>query len=134
MARSETGELIDLFGGQEDLANKILRTPIDPTNTLLDDPLRIFRALRFCVTKDFELDPTLIIGFKDIDVYEKLCRDVSVERIREELNKMFSYNTSKSLELLVKFSHEIKDVYPTFLSDLFEKKGLWLKPTTEKHK
>ncbi len=134
MAKSESGELIDLFGGQEDLANKILRTPIDPTNTLLDDPLRIFRALRFCVTKDFELDPTLIIGFKDIDVYEKLCRFVSVERIREELNKMFSYNTTKSLELLVKFSQEVKDVYPKFLSDLFEESGLWLKPTTEKHK
>ncbi len=134
MVRSETGELIDLFGGQEDLANKILRTPIDPIDTLMDDPLRIFRALRFSITKEFTLDPTLINAFKNIDVYEKLCRDVSVERIREELNKMFSYNTTKSLELLVKFSQEVKDIYPTFLSDLFEKSGLWLKPTTEKHK
>ncbi len=134
MAKSESGELIDLFGGQDDLAIKVLRTPIDPTNTLLDVPLRIFRALRFCVTKDFEIDPSLINAFKDMDVYEKLCRDVSVERIREELNKMFSYNTTKSLELLVKFSQEVKDVYPKFLSDLFEESGLWLKPTIEKHK
>ncbi len=134
MAKTESGELIDLFGGQEDLTNKILRTPIDPVDTLLDDPLRIFRALRFCVTKEFELDQTIIDAFKDIDVYEKLSRNVSVERIREELNKMFSHNTTKSLELLVKFSKEVKDVYPKFLSDLFEESGIWLKPTTEKHK
>lgn len=130
----ESGELIDLFGGQEDLAKKILRTPLDPVVTLLDDPLRIFRALRFMVTKNLKLHPELYDGLRNKQIYEKLWRVVSIDRIREELNKMFSYNTTKSLELLVQFSEEIKDVYPTFLSDLFDKTGLWLKPTTEKSK
>lgn len=135
MAKSlESEELIDLFGGQDDLAKKILRTPLDSVITMLDDPLRIFRALRFVVTKDLVLDPKLFIAFKNRQVYEKLWRVVSIERIREELNKMFSFNTKKSLELLLEFSEEIKDVYPTFLSDLFCKTGLWLKPTTEKTK
>ncbi len=134
MAKSESGELIDLFGGQQDLTNKILRTPMIPIETMMDDPLRIFRALRFCVTKELKLYPTIFSAFKYISLYKKLWKDVSIERIREELNKMFSYNTTKSLELLVKFSEEIKDVYPDFLSDLFEKTGLWLKPTIEKHK
>lgn len=131
MAKSESGKIIDLFGGQDDLANKILRTPLNPIDTMTDDPLRIFRAFRFSITKELELDTKLFDAFKNIHLYEKLWKVVSVERIREELNKMFCHNTSKSLELLVKFSQEIKYVYPTFLSDLFEKTGLWLKPTTE---
>lgn len=132
MARDDLGNLIDLFEGQEDLENKILRTPLEPIVTMLDDPLRIFRAFRFAITKDLEFDSKLSNGFKNKQIYEKLWVVVSPERIREELHKMFSFNTFKSLELLIKFSDDIKQIYPNFLSDLFEKTGLWLKPTSEK--
>lgn len=132
MCRDEFGNLIDLFGGEADLENRILKTPLDPEITMLDDPLRVFRALRFAITKDLEFDPELINGLMNKKIYDKLWIVVSPDRIREELNKMFSYSTIKSLELLVKFSEDIKSVYPNFLSDLFEKTGLWLKPTSEK--
>ncbi len=134
MARDEFGNLIDLFDGQIDLANGILRTPLDPTDTFLDDPLRLFRALRFCVTKKMKLDPSIWSGLTNPQVYDKLWKVVSADRIREELHKMFSFDSEKSLRLLVEFSGKISQVSPTFLSDCFSKTGLWLKPTNEKVK
>ncbi len=134
MARDESGNLIDLFDGQNHLVKQVLKTPLDPTDTFLDDPLRLFRALRFCVTKNMDFDKSLWAGFYNQRVYEKLWRVVSAERIREELHKMFSYDSEKSLKLLVEFSEKIKSVSPTFLSDIFSKTGLWLKPTNEKIK
>ena len=134
MARDDSGNLIDLFGGQKDLSNKILRTPLNPIITLLDDPLRIFRALRFAITKELVFDEKLAEAFKNPIIYEKLWRVVSTDRIRQELTKMFAYSSAKSLELLISFSQEIKPIYPTFLSELFIRTGLWLKPTSEKIK
>jgi poly(A) polymerase len=134
MARDELGNLIDLFNGQTDLTNRILKTPLDPTDTFLDDPLRIFRALRFCITKQLKFDPSLWSGFLNPLVYNKLWKVVSADRIREELHKMFSFDSEKSLRLLVEFSGKISQVSPTFLSDCFSKTGLWLKPTNEKVK
>lgn len=51
----DTGEIIDYFGGMEDLKSKILRTPLDTYVTLDDDPLRILRGIRFSITKNFGL-------------------------------------------------------------------------------
>ncbi len=134
MAKDEFGNLIDLFNEQEDLSNHILRTPYDPIVTLLDDPLRLLRALRFSITKEMVFDPSLWIAFKNPQIYEKMWKVVSQERIRDELYKMFSFDTEKSLKLLFEFSEHIKSVYPSFLFDIFNRSGLWLKPTTEKIK
>ena len=41
------GELIDYFNGFDDLNNKIIKTPLEPSITFSDDPLRMFRAVRF---------------------------------------------------------------------------------------
>lgn len=50
--------LHDPFGGSEDVANNVLRTPIDPMVTFRDDPLRILRLIRFAATRYMEVDPT----------------------------------------------------------------------------
>lgn len=134
MARDSSGNLIDLFGGQEDLAKGLLRTPLEPSETMLDDPLRIFRALRFTITKNLSMDLSLWSAFVNPKVYEKLWRVVSPDRIREELQKMFAHDTPASLILLFEFSQKIHSVSPTFLSELFTRTGLWLKPTNEKVK
>ena len=134
MAQDDSGNLIDLFGGQADLVNRILKTPLEPNITFLDDPLRLFRPIRFTITKNLTMDPSLWVAFKNHLIYQKLWAVVSSERIREELTKMFAFNTSPSLKLLFEFGKENESVYSTFLSDLFEKTGIWLKPTTEKIK
>ena len=50
------GELIDHFGGVQDLAAGILRTPLDPAVTFSDDPLRMMRAARFAARLGVRLD------------------------------------------------------------------------------
>ena len=62
------GELTDLFGGMEDLKNKIIRTPLPPEKTFDDDPLRIMRAIRFASVLNFTIEPgtyDAIIKMKD---------------------------------------------------------------------
>jgi poly(A) polymerase len=136
MARDNSGNLVDLFDGQRDLHRRILRTPLDPIVTLQDDPLRLFRALRFLVTKNMEFDPALWDAFRNHLVYEKLWRVVSKERIREELHRMFESDSEKTLRLLVEFSDRVRQEggAPNFLGELFSITGLWLKPTTEKRR
>lgn len=127
MAIDEDGNLIDLFDGQSDLRKGILRTPQDPKITMMDDPLRILRALRFCITKGFILDESIIEAMKQPEILEKLRVTVSQERIREELFKMMKHDTPKSLRLITSVEH---DHIPGFLDLIFER-GLWFKPTFE---
>lgn len=57
MAIDSDGCVIDICGGLQDLKNSILRTPLSPDITLMDDPLRILRGFRFALVKNMKLDP-----------------------------------------------------------------------------
>jgi tRNA nucleotidyltransferase/poly(A) polymerase len=126
MAVSEDGELIDLFGGQEDLKNKILKTPLAAEQTMMDDPLRFLRALRFSITKGFGIDLSIFKAMEQPSILEKLEHVVSAERIREEVFKMMKADTVKTLELF----REVELIMPGFTALVFGR-GLWLKPTFE---
>lgn len=60
--RPSTGELVDPYGGQEDLKAGVLRTPLDPDVTFSDDPLRIPRAVRFASVNDWTIEPATLAG------------------------------------------------------------------------
>jgi poly(A) polymerase len=79
------GQLIDPFGGLEDLRKKILRTPHDPDITFSDDPLRIMRAFRFAAQLGFDIEPET---FEAVGRNRNRLQIVSAERIADELNKM----------------------------------------------
>ena len=121
------GNLIDLFDGQSDLKNGILRTPLDPKITMMDDPLRILRALRFKITKGFSISDDIWIAMMQEDILEKMRTTVSVERIREEIFKMMKHDTPASIKLLTEVDTLL---IPGFFELVFSK-GLWLKPTFE---
>ena len=128
MALDENGNTIDFFKGKEDLKKMILRTPIDPKVTMMDDPLRILRALRFSITKGFTIDESIWEAMKQQDILKKLELTVSLERIREEITKMMKHDTVKTIKLM----NEVDEQYiPGFLHLVFDK-GIWLKPTNEK--
>ena len=104
----ETGEIIDLFGGKEDLKEGILRTPRKADKTLLDDPLRLLRALRFSVTKNFSIDGEIFFAIRhNPEILTKLNKVVSQERIQTELNKMFKHNTIKAMRILVDWDDDL---------------------------
>lgn len=122
LAKDENGEIIDYFNGLRDLNDMILRTPLPTEQTFNDDPLRILRAIRFSITKDFIIPEPMSIIIDTYD-YETKMSVVSNERIREELLKCFSNNTYKTLKMLNK--------YPTLSEYIFKVNNLWLKPTLE---
>ena len=83
--KSNFGELVDPFGGIDDLKNKIIRTPLDPDITFSDDPLRIMRAIRFSTQLNFEIESKTL---QAIARNKERIKIVSGERIIDELNKI----------------------------------------------
>ena len=122
LAKDSDGKIIDYFNGLEDLKSGYLRTPLDCNVTFEDDPLRILRAIRFCITKGFWIGPQMERIIQDYD-YENKMGKVSTERIREEMFKCFKHNTIKTLVTIQK--------YPSLRNYIFKDNYLWLKPTTE---
>lgn len=83
--KDRLGELIDPFGGVEDLRKSIIRTPLDPDITFSDDPLRMMRCIRFATQLNFFIED------KTFESIEKSCeriKIISAERIIDELNKI----------------------------------------------
>ncbi|MCI9245287.1 MAG: HD domain-containing protein [Alistipes sp.] len=92
------GELVDPFGGLDDLDACIIRTPCDPDITFSDDPLRMMRAVRFAAQLGFSIEDET---FEAIRRNASRIKIVSRERIASELNKIvLSPVPSMGFELL----------------------------------
>ena len=101
IAKDADGNLIDPFGGQEDIAKRMIRAVGDPRERLREDALRAVRALRFAVTKGFAIEGELMkVLLWDTDIMAAVADNISDERIQVELSKMFRFNTLKSLDIL----------------------------------
>jgi poly(A) polymerase len=94
------GALLDPFNGMQDIADKIIRTPLDPNITYSDDPLRMMRAIRFASQLDFTIEK------KSLDAITKnsnRIKIISEERIVDELHKILASKVpSKGFSLLHK--------------------------------
>lgn len=96
--KEDFGELLDPFGGFEDLQNKCIKTPLNPDITYSDDPLRMLRAIRFASQLNFNIDEE---SFEAIKRNKDRLKIISGERICQELNKiLLSEKPSVGLKLL----------------------------------
>jgi poly(A) polymerase len=103
----DDGKVIDMFGGLDDLNDKILRTPLDPLTTFSDDPLRMMRACRFASQLGFEIAGDTFHAIKQMRERLKVAAGetavVSQERITDEFLKILaSPKPSVGLALLFK--------------------------------
>ena len=78
-------ELVDPFGGQEDLYKGLIRTPGTPQASFSDDPLRMMRAARFASRLDIDLAPEVFEAM--VDMADRI-QIISAERVRDELVKL----------------------------------------------
>jgi putative nucleotidyltransferase with HDIG domain len=82
---SNFGEIVDPFNGIEDIANKIIKTPLEPDITFSDDPLRMMRAIRFATQLNFNIEAETL---QSITNNKERVSILSQERITDELNKI----------------------------------------------
>ncbi|KAM0238974.1 hypothetical protein ACHAP5_008480 [Fusarium lateritium] len=78
----------DFTGGLTDMDAKIIRTPLEPFQTFMDDPLRVLRLVRFASRLQFTIDATTRKFMADPKVLEALRLKISRERVGVELEKM----------------------------------------------
>jgi putative nucleotidyltransferase with HDIG domain len=83
--KQNIGDLIDPFGGVDDLQKKTIRTPLEPAITFSDDPLRMMRAVRFASQLNFDIEHSTFLAIQD---HAERLEIISQERITDELNKI----------------------------------------------
>lgn len=82
---ADAPELVDPYGGVADLLSKTLRTPLSPTESFSDDPLRMMRAARFMSALQLQPVPELVEAVRAM--HERLTI-ISAERVRNELDRL----------------------------------------------
>lgn len=120
----ETGEYIDPYNGRAYIEAKILVCVGDARVRFFEDALRLLRAIRFAITKDFDLGDDVIGCLQNAGFAERLAETVSTERKREELERCFAFSTPRTLQMLARF--------PRIAEACFNSGGIWLLPTMRK--
>lgn len=100
---------VDLFGGREDLQNRIIRAVGDAKTRFEEDGLRILRAIRFAAVLDFDIAEDTA---KAVHACKNLLSGIAAERIREELCKLICGRGA------VRILREYIDVISVFLPEL----------------
>lgn len=113
----DTREVLDPFNGRQDIEDRIIRC-VGSTDRLKEDSLRMLRALRFSITKGFDLTEDIEqVLYNDYT----LLSNISRERIFEELNRMLTFSSSKSFEVMVQYSDLFKFIFEFCKVDLISK-------------
>lgn len=121
------GELVDYFGGQEDLQNKLIRCVGNPKERFYEDALRIMRAIRFSASLGFEIEPeTKAALFEE----RQNLRKISMERFIQEFQKIVV--TDHFDELLVEYLDVFSVIIPE-LKQLSEIPAVWNKIIEDLH-
>jgi tRNA nucleotidyltransferase (CCA-adding enzyme) len=123
IAISEDGKVLDPHDGRADIAKGVIRAVGNPRQRMVEDKLRSFRAARFTVTKKMTVEGELYQVIQSLDTSNGAFDGVSTERIQQECEKAFAYDSFRAFEV---FSG-----YPE-LWKLVKARGIWFIATTKK--
>ena len=104
-----SGQVIDPFNGIQDIQNKIIKTPLDPSETFSDDPLRMMRAIRFATQLKFTIETETL---RAIAKNRERINIVSAERISDELNKIILAEQPSAGFKLLEETGLLKIIFP----------------------
>jgi poly(A) polymerase len=109
----ETGRIIDYVDGRRDIDRRLIRTIGDPMERFAEDHLRMLRAVRFTAVLGFTIDPETLAAIRR---QATAIRLISAERIREELNRIFtSGGAREGMELLAE-SGLLSEILPEVMA------------------
>ncbi|ODV67085.1 hypothetical protein HYPBUDRAFT_153014 [Hyphopichia burtonii NRRL Y-1933] len=99
--------------GLEDLHNGILRTPLQPLQTFLDDPLRVLRLIRFASKFDFTIEEETLNAMKSPELKSTLIHKISRERVGVEIEKVLTSDNAQYGLNLIKFVDLTESIFNT---------------------
>ncbi|WP_026755780.1 CCA tRNA nucleotidyltransferase [Sediminibacter sp. Hel_I_10] len=122
LSENDFGNLLDPFDGIKDLEDKIIRTPLDPDITYIDDPLRMLRAIRFATQLNFKIEDTSLSA---ITKNKSRIKIITNERIVVELHKILESEVPSIGFLLLEKTGLLHYILPelTALKGIDEKEG-----------
>lgn len=109
MAMDKNGNVLDIFGGKEDLYNKIIRAVGNAEVRFTEDALRIFRALRFSARLGFNIEKETANACKDLS---NLLKNVHPQRLRDELSLFLTADTAPDILI------EYRQIFSTIIPEL----------------
>lgn len=115
MAYNPKKGIVDIFDGCKDLNKKLIRCVGNPSSRFEEDALRMLRAIRFSAQLNFTIEEATINSIKEKST---LIKEVSIERIQSEINKIILFDSSK-LYLLKKVGL-LEYIIPEMFDDLSE--------------
>jgi len=115
------GNLIDLYGGQEDLKNELIKTVGNPDERFGEDALRMMRAIRIAAQLKFLIENDT---FESIQKNAHLIQKISAERVRDELFKILITDKPGDGIKLLKNCGLLEEIIPEILTGVdFKQKG-----------
>lgn len=127
IAVTKDGVFIDPFLGRQDLEIRLLRAVGVAEDRFFEDALRVLRAVRFVITKNFTLHEDVWFAMKKMSVLDRLRDNISTDRIRNELDKCFKHDSLFTVDFLARYQ-ELRSV-------IFEEAphghNLWLQTTSK---
>jgi tRNA nucleotidyltransferase (CCA-adding enzyme) len=123
IAKDEDGNLIDPYNGADDIKKQWLRFVGNPMERIQEDGLRVLRFYRFLLIKNLYSDEVTWRAVRS-NISAEMVRKVSIERIKDELEKMFVFDTQRTLGIMSGMTAE--------LNEAIFRNGLWLMPTLKK--
>ena len=105
----ENGEVLDFVGGRADLLGGTVRTIGDPARRFAEDKLRMLRAVRFAARFEYDIAPETFAAIRELAAD---IRQVSRERVRDELTKMLTEGRARQAFLLLEETGLLHEVLP----------------------
>lgn len=118
----KTAQVLDSFGGVGDLKDKVIRAIGKPEERFQEDALRLARAVRFASRLSFQIEAETRDAIKSCS---PLIRKVSVERIRDELEKMIMHPNSRSAIVELEALGLLENMMPEVSVAKIEQKKVW---------
>lgn len=114
LAMDSSGNVIDCYGGIDDINKSVIRSVGEPEKRFKEDPLRKLRAIRFAAEKGFDLDENIEKSIKN----NSSLKGISLERIKPEIEKiLISKNPEKGIDLMRK-TGLLAEILPEIISTI----------------